>query len=300
MNQFIKIITAKKIESEDISRLLTNRKYNERLANCCNGIDEYTDGSYSLFYPCNVYFCPVCTFLKVRKEYAISCQVYEKLIELKPTTKLYLMTLTIEECPGNQVKDAVKLIKDAFKRLCRIKRVENVLIGASLFIHFGMNKTMTTPHAHVVLALKPSFVGRQYIKIDEFQALWQNALKVSYLPHVHLQPIGKTGVKNTMSNKLDFAKVSAYGIGAIEFKAIKENIRIFNDIIDDIKGIRKVTHIGLLKELRKLATDDYKADKEKDNKEVGYYLRFKDKVYQRLANPLLVAEVVDLVGQSIK
>ena len=163
---------------------------------------------------------------------------------------------------------------------------------------------MATPHAHVVLALKPSFVGKQYIKNDDFQELWQNALKVSYLPHVHLQPIGKTGVKNALSNKLDFARASAYGVGAIDFKAIKENTKIFNDIIDDIKGIRKVTHTGLLKELRKLVADDYKAAKEKDNKEVGYYLRFKDKAYQRQANPLLVAEdkleVVDLVEQSMK
>jgi len=143
-------------------------------------------------------------------------------------------------------------------------------------------------------------VGKQYIKIDEFQALWQSTLKVSYLPHVHLQPIGKTGVKNALSNKLDFAKVSAYGVGAIDFKDIKNNSNVFNEIVEKIKGIRKVTHTGLLKELRKLVYDEYKASKVQENKEVGFHLRFKDKVYQRLANPLLVAddglELVDLVG----
>lgn len=304
MNKRIKEITAKKIESEGISKLLTNRKYNDRLANCSNGIDEYTDGSYSLFYPCKVHFCPLCTFLKVRKEYAISCQVYDKLIRLKPTAKLYLMTLTIEECPGHQIKDAVKLIKDSFNRLIRIKRIDNVLLGASLSIHFGMNRLMMTPHAHVVLALKPSFVGKQYIKIDDFQALWQSALKVSYLPYVHLQPIGKTGVKNAESNRKEFARASAYGVGAIDFQDIKNNTKIFNEIIEEIKGIRKVTHTGLLKELRKLVADDYKASKVQENKDVEFQLRFKDKAYQRLANPLLVAEdelgVVDLVGQSMK
>ena len=287
MSNYVSKITDKKIEVEKIINLLIDDKYNERLANCCSSIDEYTDKSYFPTYPCKVHFCPVCTYLKIRREYAISCQVYEKLMQLNPKPVLYFATLTIEECQGDKVTEAVKLIKDSFNRLIRIKRVKNVLRGSSLFIHFGMNKTMVTPHAHVVMALKPSFSGKQYINVNELQELWKSALQVSYYPHVKLNRIGEAGPENIENNKQDFAASSTYGINSITFDDIKDNSRVFNQIVDEVKGLRKVTHNSLIKELRKEVADDYAATKIQKVKVVSNKLNYKNKSYQIRSNSLL-------------
>jgi len=285
MSNFIDGVTTKKLDIRKTIKALDSTHYHERLSNCCSAIDQYNDGKFALIYPCNVHICPLCIHLKTRKEYAIACQVYDKLIQLKPIPILYFATLTVEACQSDQVPDAVKNIKTSFNLLIKSNRFNDVLLGSSLFIHIGFNNDLFTPHAHIVLALRPSFASKRYVNEGDLQALWQKALKVNYLPHVHLKRIGKAGSNNLESNKKHFARACSYGANFIKFEHLINNPIAFNQIIEPIKGLRKSSHTGLLKELRLEVATDYQATKTEVNKDIVSCLRFNNSTYSLQTKP---------------
>ena len=105
--------------------------------------------------------------------------------------------------------------------------------------------------------------------------MWKSAINANYDPRIELTRISHSD--NPLDNKLAFAAATAYGIHAIKYDDIIKNPHTFNQMVSEVKSIRKVSHTQLLRKLRSEVSQDYKQSRNKSDKEVANHYRYNDK-----------------------
>jgi len=113
-----------------------------------------------------------------------------KIEQAAPKARWIFLTLTVRNCEPTEIKATTKLMNEAFKRLTKLK--EWPAIGWAKSLEITRNPTDNTahPHLHCLLLVPNSyFQGSCYIKQARWQHLWQQSLRVDYLPVCNVQAV---------------------------------------------------------------------------------------------------------------
>lgn len=227
-------------------------RYSERMADCSGflGFGLGSDGfklKQASF--CRVRLCPVCQWRRSLLWRANMYFAYEDIKEKYPSHRWVFLTLTIKNVPVKDLRSTLKQMNTAYKRLIQRKQFDKVVDGFIRTTEVTRGKDGTAhPHFHAMLLVKPSYFSQGYIKQVEWQRLWQDCLKVDYLPVVDVRAIrAKKGYEDTEDNKVKAGILETLKY-AVKPSDMVSDPEWFYELTRQLKNTRAVSTGGALKD----------------------------------------------------
>lgn len=177
-----------------------DRKKAQRLLNCSTFLQfkVYPDGSKKLnsMNSCHVRLCPICSWRRSLKTYANIRKVTEYL-EQKEQRQFVFATLTVENCDGEDLSKTLDMMFQGFNRFNQLKEIKKAFTGFYRALEITRNNNPLSknygtyhPHFHCVFSVKKSyFTSRNYLSQQRIAELWQQSLRLEYLPVVDVRKV---------------------------------------------------------------------------------------------------------------
>ena len=141
---------------------------------------------------CKVRLCPMCNWRRSLKLTYENKRIVEVANSRQKLRWLFL-TLTVKNCEGDELEDTIKAMMEGYHRLMKYKRVDDEIEGWFRALEITKNNDDDTyhPHFHILIAVKPMYFARKnkYIPQEEWTSLWKKAMKLDYVPIVHVQAV---------------------------------------------------------------------------------------------------------------
>lgn len=193
------------------------QKLGDRIDNCSgmlrfNMVASKQTGEVSLklstAYFCRVRHCPVCQWRRSLMWQARFYQALPAIVEKYPTSRWLFLTLTVPNCPVDQLADTLKEMNTAWNRLRGRKEFKVIQgwIRATEVTQEEHRKGYAHPHFHVLLMVPSSyFKTSKYITHDRWLELWQEAMRDPSITNVNIRTVkprkpkeGETVVDSTV------------------------------------------------------------------------------------------------------
>lgn len=209
---------------------------------------------------CRVRLCPVCTW---RRSLKVAAQMHQILYAIgKDKKQAYIfLTLTQKNVTGDQLSDEITKVIHGFNSLTREPKLKSAVNGYYRSIEVTHNVDPNSPsydtyhtHIHALLAVDPNyFLGKKYIKHDEWIALWKKVMKLDYDPSVHVQRI-KGNTAKAISEVAKYAVKPEDYILPLDWDLTVDTVRILDAALHNR---RFISFGGIFKEYhRKLHLDN--------------------------------------------
>lgn len=191
-------------------------RYRDRVQNCAFYIDPSTP------FFCRVRHCPICQWRRSQKFIARALDRIPAVIDLYPKHRWIFMTLTVKNCPVDNLRAVLSHLTDSFARLTK-QQEWNRIKGwiKTVEVARGLDGS-AHPHIHC-LALASSSM---YLSKAKLAALWGKCLRSDYSPIVHSSRISKCEDDNELLVKI---------VGCLKYQT-KES-----DMVKDIKWFAEMT-----------------------------------------------------------
>ncbi|MEI6355411.1 MAG: protein rep [Methylococcus sp.] len=142
---------------------------------------------------CKVRHCPVCQW---RRAVRNTRRVFERLPLLEdqlPEVRWLFLTLTVKNPPMAELRETLKRMNQAWQRLSQ--RDEWPAVGWLRAVEVTKGQDGNPhPHFHVMLAVKPSYYHKRYIKQQRWLELWREAMRDDTITQVDIRTVkDKTG-----------------------------------------------------------------------------------------------------------
>jgi plasmid rolling circle replication initiator protein Rep len=259
-------------ESSDVAEILAggvdrHQRQSARMVECSRSLEfgwvlESTEtGEVRLrlkqAWFCRVRHCPVCQWRRSLMWVARFHQAFPRIYADYPRMRYALLTLTVRNCPVADLRQTLKVMNSAWKRITERKIWPAVGFVRSLEVTKGQDGT-AHPHFHCLLALEPGyFVGRRYLSTAKWAGLWADALRVDYIPvcDVRLVKPKLAAVGSEVSSSVALlsaiSETVKYQVKPADMMADSE---WFLTLVDQLRNSRAVALGGIFREY--LADDD--------------------------------------------
>lgn len=238
------------------------QRYAQRMGSCSQLLkylkDAGEDGTqvFNLNYArfCRVRFCPVCQWRKSLKWSAKFRRGLPKLLEDYPNHKFIFLTLTVKNCPMDQLMTTVDHMNSSFRNL--VRRPEWPALGWARALEVTRGKDGNPhPHFHILMMVKPSyFSGKTYIKQAKWTDLWKDCAKLDYTPIVDVREVKPKKGKEDQGIIGAVAETLKYSVKESDLVADPD---FLIGITDQLHGSRAVSRGGCF---RKYITDERETD----------------------------------------
>jgi plasmid rolling circle replication initiator protein Rep len=138
---------------------------------------------------CRVRHCPVCQW---RRSLMWQAKVYRALPALLrdfPDTRFLFMTLTIRNCPVNELRQTLTLMGKAWVRLTQLRSWPARGWVRAVEITRSQRDRSAHPHYHCLLMVPPAYFQGDYLKQAEWAELWRQCLRINYRPVVDIRTV---------------------------------------------------------------------------------------------------------------
>ena len=173
-------------------------RYAERLKDCSSRLqfalkpDEQGDVVFKLFAArfCRVRFCPVCQWRRSLMWVARFLKAMPKYLGDYPKLVPLFLTLTVRNCPVDELRETIGEMNRAFTRMSQRRVWPGEGWARSVEVTRNESTGEAHPHFHCLVFVKPGyFKGKGYITQQGWRELWQDCLRVDYLPMVNVQRV---------------------------------------------------------------------------------------------------------------
>ena len=153
--------------------------------------------------PCNARLCPWCEW---RRSKAWRARLFDGMARFEEHHLNYravFLTLTVKNCRITDLRKTIQEMNQAWNRMRQcaffptgywFKRLE-VTVAQHLDGSDRYGEPMVHPHFHVLLLVRPSYFGKNYVKKSEWQKQWMMALRADYVPVVDVRAAYEKGKK---------------------------------------------------------------------------------------------------------
>ena len=183
-----------------------HKKYSSRIIDCASilkfsFLDDLNTGETKLKLSnaqfCRVRLCPVCQW---RRSMAWRARLFQKLpilLSEYENLQFIFLTLTVRNCDIKDLSAHLSLMNEAFRKLRVRAEFKRVVKGFIRSTEVTKSKSsFAHPHFHCILAVNKSyFTSRDYLKTERWAEIWQDCLKVDYLPVVDCRKIRQKGTQ---------------------------------------------------------------------------------------------------------
>lgn len=219
---------------------------------------QLPDNSLKLYqaYFCKNKLCPMCNWRRSLKYCGQVGAIVDEAVIRHPKGRFLFLTLTVKNVEGEDLGETMKALTEGFKRLFKYKKVKKNMLGyvRSIEVTYNEERDDYHPHIHVMFFVKSSYFtgnGENYISQAEWTKLWQKAMKLDYVPGVHIKSVKDTG-KGIRGAILETAK---YPMKPMDISLDKAEV--VEDLYQGTYKKRQIGFGGIFKEIRQeLAQDD--------------------------------------------
>ena len=197
---------------------------------------------------CHVRFCPVCQWRRSLILHAKALTIIPKVLEAYPTYRWLFLTLTVKNVPISNLREELNYLNESFKRLIKLKSFPGEGWLKCTEVTRGSNGS-AHPHFHVLMMVKPSYFGVNYLSLDKWRSMWRKSARLDYDPQIDI-----TTFKTTETNLTQvLCEVIKY--------QVKENDLVSDpkwtlELTDQLKNTRAISTGGILKTyFRELANE---------------------------------------------
>lgn len=233
---------------------------------------------------CKNRFCPICSWLKARKN-AFEILELLKVLEKKENKRFVFITLTIPNVSGSVLKNTITEMNKSFERLFKTEDVKIINHGyiRKLEVTYNQDRNDYHPHFHAIVAVNSSyFTSRDYLKKRRLLELWQKAARDYSITQVDIKPVRMGSIKEVM-------EIATYSAKQGELYL---NKKVFDGFYNGLYRKKLITFNGLFKEYRKLQEkgklefedEELENLKEKASIELGYNWNLQEykEIFERL------------------
>ena len=220
---------------------------------------EYQCGQkrLSLGFFCQVRLCPMCS---ARRSALVFQNLREVIHAAKEKEKLEFIFLTLTAKTVNGAKVCEELTKyfEAWQKLSKRRPFRRAVVGwfRALEITHNWRKDTYHPHFHCILAVKPSYFGKGYIKQATWAEWWKESMGLDYTPIVDVRKVrprpdrrsGEIGEAGAVYEVAKYSVKSADYLIPENRKAQDQAVEILDDAL---RNRRLVAYGGLFKEIRR-------------------------------------------------
>ena len=219
------------------------------------------------FTTCQIRFCAVCVWRRQMKFAKLTYQMLEKIKQLMKVRYIFL-TLTIKNPPFGDLKETIKHMQAAFKRMVKTAQWQRSILGYCRVFEITKPKCAKEqgnihPHFHVLLAVKSSYFSGsdgKYLTKDDYADMWQKALRTDYTPICDvriIKPKTKDG-KTVKDIPAAIAELIKYPMKDTDLKAL--SLEEFKSLDQQMRRVRAINYGGILKEANKQNIDEVELD----------------------------------------
>lgn len=207
-------------------------------------------------FRCHSRFCPECSNIRSKRTYGKVLALIKRIREKNKTAKFFFVTLGALPVQREQLGEHYKKISLACtnllagsKQLKKTKLIKKYMLGYIKMIEVKYNSADNTfnVHVHAVIAVKSSYKKSQcYINITKWKKIWQDLLKVAYIPDVKQKEIKENFTES-------IATIAGYGTKGICLTVASiqnyddENIEDMKVFMQVIKKKRLISYGGIFK-----------------------------------------------------
>lgn len=278
----------------EILEILSFKKA-ERVSSC-GEILEYdvdNEGNMKLAkaWFCKSSLCPMCNWRKAMKHSEQAKRVVFEAIKRRPTARWLFLRLSVRNAiDGESLDTSLKLMAEGFRRLMMYKKVTKNLIGFMRTTEITVNQEdgSYNQHMHILLCVKSTYFKDKanYIEQEEWASLWQKAMKLPYVPNVHIEAVKDKRISRKTGKEKDgligaIYETAKYAVKDADYLTgnVQNDIEYVRDLEQGLHRKRLISYGGLLKEIHKeLNLEDVEesdlihTDDEKEIQEKAYSL----------------------------
>ena len=157
-----------------------------------------------------------------------------------PTARYVFLTLTVRNCPINELRDTLKWMNKAWVRLSQRKEFPAIGWVKSVEVTRNAEDNSAHPHFHALLMVRSNYFSTGYVKQERWRELWQECLRVDYLPVVHIVTVKNRPSKAPLAAGMD-ALDDYEGLKRGILETLKYTVKV-SDLIADRDWLIELTH----------------------------------------------------------
>lgn len=143
---------------------------------------------------CRQRLCPLCTWRRSARIFAATSQIMDYIDRTDNDHKYLFLTLTVRNCPGDQLAVTLDAMQQAWHRMCCNKAWQRRVIGSMRTLEITRNPDDGTyhPHYHVILVVPANYARRSsglYWDHAAWQRAWAQAARLPYDPMVSIEAV---------------------------------------------------------------------------------------------------------------
>ena len=106
-----------------------------------------------------------------------------------PTARWLFITLTVRNCMVTDLRRTIQDMNKAWHRLVQRKEFDVVQGWIRTTEVTRGRDDSAHPHFHVLMMVKPSYFGKNYVTQRRWAELWQDCARLDYTPIVHVKAV---------------------------------------------------------------------------------------------------------------
>lgn len=201
---------------------------------------------------CKVRFCPMCAWRKVLKVAKEVKSIISQIEAHHKNISYLFLTLTVKNPPLNELKDTLKLMSEAYRRMWDKELKKRYILGYIRSLEIMGDHTKkgeAHPHYHVLLAVNGSYFSHKYISKAHWVELWKKYLKADYEPIVDIRKI-KSKNKDFLDSDSAVLECVKYSVAPMALnKMSKKDFKLLDS---QVKGARQYNMGGVFKDFKAL------------------------------------------------
>lgn len=179
---------------------------------------------------CKVRLCPVCSWRRSLKIFGQVSKIMDY-VEENYNYKYIFLTLTVENCYGEDLRDTLDHMMKSFNKMNQRKVFKQAVKGYFRSLEITYNKEDDTyhPHFHMILGVDNSYFTQSkiYLSQKDWTELWKSCLGVEYTPIVDVRKLRENKGK-------EVAEVAKYAVKSEDFIIKDSDGKIDEELTDRV------------------------------------------------------------------
>lgn len=190
-------------------------------------------------WKCRERHCPICQSARARKLHRAFSAALPVIMAQVPQGAFLLLTLTVRNCPIDQLRETITAMNTAWRKLVQRKefRIVRGWVRGTEVTRAANGEAH--PHFHALLFVPPSYFKKHYIKQTRWIELWQEAARLNYTPSVDIRR-----VKTPESGLSEATKAATYSVKPSE---LTTDAAWFHEFHMQVSGLRFLATGGVIK-----------------------------------------------------
>ena len=215
---------------------------------------------------CRVMLCPMCQWRRARRLYGEMLQVWQYAFDqyreiefdrscnrIAPRLRALLLTLTVPNVPGDQLRDTIMRMSDAFNRLRQAKGYKEwqSVKGYYRCLEVTYNAAANTyhPHYHVLLLVTEDYFKAGYTTRDRWRDIWRRCYGDNSITAVDIRVLRGSTPQQLLKSLNETCK---YTVKPSDFLrgSMTDRMAIVEVLDKALDGVRRASFGGWLKAAR--------------------------------------------------